>query len=62
MAHDPLRRCDVMRMTAEEKLILEAVVAIEALGADTRLSSAVSALDRAREHLANFVDGVPGKA
>jgi len=45
-------------MTIEEKLILEAVSAVEKLGADVRLTSCVISLSKAKDHLSDFVDGI----
>lgn len=45
-------------MTAAEMAIREAVLAVEALPADTRLTQAVNLLLQAQERVADFVDGV----
>jgi len=41
-----------------EKAIAAAVAAVEAMPADTRLTDAVCLLGRARDRVADFVDGV----
>lgn len=56
--YDPLRRCDILRATPTEKAIRDAVRAVEAMPGDTRLSTAVTLLEAARELVADFVDGV----
>lgn len=55
---DPTRRCDIERMTQVEKHLYEAVLLIESLGADTRLTDAVVHLAKARESVADFIDEV----
>lgn len=54
------RRICVDRMTPAELAIREAVLAVEAAGADPRLTDAVVLLHQARERVADFVDGVIG--
>ena len=58
LGYDPLRRCDTLRQTKAEAAILEAMRHVEAMPADTRLTDAVTLLDRARASVADFVDGV----
>jgi hypothetical protein len=58
MPHDPMRRADVTRFTPAEKAIYEAMIAVEAVGADVRLTRAVIALQTARNHVADYVDGI----
>lgn len=58
-AYTPPRRIRVDRMTPAELAIREAMLAVEAAGADERLTAAVMLLGRAREHVADFVDCVP---
>jgi hypothetical protein len=53
------RRVDLKRMTYAERLILDAVRAVEMMGADERLTDAVVTLQQARQHVADFVDDVP---
>lgn len=55
----PPRRICLDKMTPAENAIREAVIAVEAAGADVRLTNAVILLQAAREHVADFVDGVP---
>lgn len=52
------RRLDVERMTPAEKAIQDAIGAVEAAGADQRLTRAVEKLVEARDLVADFVDGV----
>lgn len=56
--HDPLRRRDVKRMHPAERAILDAVLAVERVGADPRLTDAVMRLGEAQEAVADYVDGV----
>jgi hypothetical protein len=58
MSHDIPRRLRLDQMTHAERAIYEASVAVEALGADTRLTAAVILLGQARDRVADFVDGV----
>lgn len=53
-----MRRNDVLQMTPAELAILEAMRAVEALPADTRLTDAVVLLQQARDKVSDFVDGV----
>lgn len=57
-AHDPLRRIDELRWTPAEQVIAAAVDVVEAAGADPRLTRAVELLGKARDAVADFVDGV----
>lgn len=52
------RRLCVDKMTPAELAIREASLAVEAAGADLRLTQAVMLLQAAREKVADFVDGV----
>ncbi len=52
------RRIDRARWSPEETAIDAALQAVEELGADPRLTDAVTKLDEARGHVADFVDGV----
>lgn len=52
------RRAQVGLMTAGERAIREAVDEVERMGADVRLTEAVTLLEAAREKVADFVDGV----
>ena len=56
---DITRRADTLRRTAAEQAIAAAMLAVEALPADERLTDAVVALGQAAESVADFVDGVP---
>jgi hypothetical protein len=53
------RRNRIDRSTAAENAIRAAVDAVEAMGADPRLTKAVNLLTMARETVADFVDGIP---
>lgn len=53
------RRCHLDRLTPAELAIVAAVDAVEALPPDTRLTKAVIALGKARNLVADYVDGVP---
>jgi hypothetical protein len=57
-ASDVPRRIDMSRWTPAERAIQHAVDAIEAMGADVRLTDAVILLSQARDKVADFVDGV----
>ncbi len=57
-AVDSLRRCDTERMQPAELAILEAVKAVERMPADGRLTHAVFLLDRARNAVADYIDGI----
>ena len=59
MSYEPPRRCRIDLFTPAEKAIYEAVQAVEALPPDERLTNAVILLGRARDLVADFVDGVP---
>lgn len=52
------RRIRVDKMVPAERAILDAVEAVEVMGADERLTGAVVKLDEARTLVADFVDGV----
>jgi hypothetical protein len=52
------RRCDLERCTPAELAIRTAIVEVEKVGADERLTRVVLALDEAREQLADIIDGV----
>ena len=58
---DYSRRCDVLLMTPAERAIYDAMVAVENLQADKRLSASVTLLETARMLVADFVDGVERK-
>lgn len=52
------RRCHVDLLTTEEYAIRNAIVLVEQLGADTRLTEAVILLQQAKDKVSDFVDGV----
>lgn len=54
-----LRRNQLDKMTDAEKKIFEAIQAVETMGADEGLTFAVIHLQKARECVADFVDGIP---
>lgn len=54
------RRIDVQRYVPAEHAIRAAVKAVEAMPADPRLTDAVCLLAKAKDRVADFVDGVPG--
>lgn len=53
------RRCDLRTMTPAELKIREAIEAVEGMGADPRLTDAVTLLSSASEAVADYTDGVP---
>jgi len=53
---DPLRRADINRMTPAELKIHEAIVEVEKLGADERLTDAVVSLSDAQKKVSEFID------
>lgn len=53
------RRARLERLTPAELAIRDAVVAVEAAGADERLTRAVMLLQEARDRVADWVDSVP---
>lgn len=55
------RRNRIDLYTPAERAIREAMLAVEAAGADTRLTDAVILLGEAHEAVADFVDGVQPK-
>lgn len=52
------RRVDLNRYTPAEKAIYDAILAVEAIGADVRLTDAVKLLTDAKNKVADYVDGV----
>ena len=52
------RRIRLDQMTIAELAIFNAVQLVEEMGADVRLTNAVNLLARAREQVADFVDGI----
>ena len=55
---DPQRRADIDRMTHAELAIRDAILSVETLPADTRLTDAVVFLSRAQSRVADYVDSV----
>jgi hypothetical protein len=53
------RRADTMRHVPAETAILDAMRAVEAMPPDERLTDAVVLLSRAKDCVADYVDGVP---
>lgn len=53
------RRADIDRYVPAETAIRGAMLAVEAMPADERLTDAVMLLSRAKDAVADFVDGVP---
>lgn len=58
MSYDTPRRVCLNRFTTAERAIYDAVFAVEAAGADVRLTDAVILLQAARDSVADFVDDV----
>ena len=58
---EPPRRIRMDRWTPAERAIYDAIQVVEAAGADERLTDAVILLGRAKDRVADYVDGiVPG--
>ena len=55
------RRCRIDLFTPAERAIYDAMQAVEAAGADVRLTDAVSLLQDARDAVADYVDGVENR-
>lgn len=58
MSNEIQRRCYLDRLTPAERAIYDAAQAVEAMPADVRLTWAGVMLARARELVADYVDGV----
>jgi hypothetical protein len=58
MSNEIPRRARIDLYTPAELAIRDALIAVEAVGADERLTEAVNFLDLAQEHVANYVDGI----
>lgn len=56
--NDIPRRARIDKFAPAEKAIYDAVQAIEAMPADQRLTDAVLLLQKARDWVADFVDGI----
>jgi len=61
MAHDPLRRINIEKMTPAEVTIHEAMGDVEKAGAHPHLTKAINLLTEAKEAVADFVDGIEFK-
>jgi hypothetical protein len=61
MSNDIPRRARIDKFVPAEKAIYDAVAAVEALPPDPRLTDAVILLQRARDVVADFVDGIDTK-
>lgn len=55
------RRIQLNKLSAAERAIYDAVLVVEAAGADVRLTDAVVLLQAARDSVADFVDGVDSR-
>lgn len=58
MSADIFRRIDISRFTPAEQAIYDAMAAVERLPPDERLTNAVILLQKARSHVADYVDGI----
>lgn len=57
MANDELpRRCYVDKMEPAELTIMKAIDIVEAMGADERLTDAVTLLGEAKDKVSDFID------
>ncbi len=56
------RRCCIDLACPAEAAIRIAMMKVEEMGADVRLTNAVDLLGKALDQVADFVDGVPAKA
>lgn len=56
------RRSTLEKMTPAELAIRDAMLAVESLGCDTRLTDAVTLLQAARDRVADVVDGAASPA
>jgi len=61
MSDDIPRRARIDKFVPAEKAIFDAVDAVEGLPPDERLTDAVVLLQRARDLVADFVDGIETK-
>ncbi len=55
------RRVYVEKLTPAELAIRTAIIAVEELPADERLTDAVVLLSRAKDKVGDYVDGIPRK-
>lgn len=58
MSHDPTRRSNLDTMSPAERAIHDAMLVVEKMPADERLTRAVMFLERAKEAVADYVDRV----
>ena len=58
MSYEIPRRIQLEKFTPAELAIYKAVEAVEALPPDVRLTEAVNLLQKARDRVADYVDGV----
>lgn len=58
MPYEPPRRICIDRLTPTELAIREALIAVEKLPPDVRLTEAVVLLGKAQDKVADYVDGV----
>lgn len=55
------RRCNIDRMTEAELAIRRAIIEVEKVGADPRLTDSVCLLSAAQTRLADYIDRIPGR-
>ena len=58
MSNEFPRRIQLQKLTPAELAIVNAVYLVEEMGADVRLTNAVNLLAKARDQVADFVDGI----
>lgn len=58
MSDEIPRRSRIDRYTPAETAIRNAMIAVEAVGADERLTAAVNLLSCAQTHVADYIDGI----
>lgn len=56
MSHEIPRRCYIDKLTPAEKAIYDAIVEVEKVWADARLTEVSSMLSRAKDLLSDFID------
>ena len=61
MSNEIPRRAYINKLTPAEHAIYDAIAAVEAAGADVRLTDAVNLLQAARHSVADYVDGVESR-
>lgn len=57
MTDDTPRRANIDKLVPAERAIYDAMIAVEAMGADERLTRAVTLLGDAMNAVADYVDG-----